>query len=87
MKKIVLAIALVLAIGLGAKAQIGLSDAFINDWAQSDLLRDGGLGLILPGLPGEHGGTGDVPGAPLGSGLLILGALGAGYAIIKKKDE
>jgi hypothetical protein len=30
---------------------------------------------------------GDVPGAPLGSGLLILGALGAGYAIIKKKDE
>ena len=84
MKKIVLAIALVLAIGLGAKAQIELSDAFFNDWAQSDLLRDGGLGLILPGLPGDHGLGGDVP-APLGSGLIILGALGAGYAIRKKK--
>lgn len=88
MKKIVLAIALVLALGFGAKAQIGLSDAFLNDWGSSDLLRDSGFGLVIfPGLPGEHGGMGDVPGAPLGSGLLILGALGAGYAIIKKKDE
>lgn len=86
MKKIVLAIALVLAIGLGAKAQIGVSDAFINDWTQSDILRDGGLGFLLPGLPFEHGGLGDVP-APLGSGLLILSALGAGYAIKKKKKQ
>ena len=86
MKKIVLAIALVLAIGLGAKAQIGLSDAFLNDWAQSDMLRDGGLGLILPGLPGDHGLGGDVP-APLGSGLVILGALGAGYATLRRRKE
>lgn len=87
MKKIVLAIALVLAIGLGAKAQMGLSDAFFNDWAQSDFLRDGGLGLMLPSLPGEHGGMGDVPGAPLGSGLFILGALGAGYATLRRRKE
>ena len=86
MKKIVLAIALVLAIGLGAKAQIGLSDAFLNDWAQSDMLRDGGLGLILPGLPGDHGLGGDVP-APLGSGLVILGALGVGYATLRRRKE
>lgn len=86
MKKIVLAIALVLAIGLGAKAQIGVSDAFINDWTQSDIIRDGGFGFLLPGLPFEHGGLGDVP-APLGNGLLILSALGAGYAIKKKKKQ
>ena len=86
MKKIVLAIALVLAIGLGAKAQIGLSDAFLNDWAQSDMLRDGGLGLILPGLPGDHGLGGDVP-APLGSGLFILGVLGAGYATLSRRKK
>ena len=86
MKKIVLAIASVLAIGLGAKAQIGLSDAFLNDWAQSDMFRDGGLGLILPGLPGDHGLGGDVP-APLGSGLVILGALGAGYATLRRRKE
>lgn len=84
MKKIALAIALVLALGLAANAQMGISDAFFNDWATSDFLRDGGLGLMLPGLPGDHGLGGDVP-APLGSGLLILGALGAGYAIRKKK--
>ena len=86
MKKIVLSIALVLALGLGANAQIGLSDAFLNDWATSDFLRDGGLGLMLPGLPGDHGLGGDVP-APLGSGLIILSALGAGYAINKRKKE
>ena len=85
MKKIVLAIALVLAIGLGANAQNGMSDAFFNDWTQSDILRDGGLGFLLPGMPSEHGGFGDVP-TPLGSGLLILSALGAGYAIKKKKQ-
>ena len=86
MKKIVLSIALVLALGFGANAQIGLSDAFFNDWAQSDMLRDGGLGLMLPTLPGDHGLGGDVPGAPLGSGLIILSALGAGYAYRKRKD-
>ena len=86
MKKIVLSIALVLALGLGANAQIGLSDAFLNDWATSDFLRDGGLGLMLPTLPGDHGGLGDVP-APLGSGLIILGALGAGYATLRRRKE
>jgi len=86
MKKIVLSIALVLAIGLGAKAQIGVSDAFINDWTQSDIIRDGGLGFLLPGLPGDHGLGGDVP-APLGSGLIILGALGAGYATLRRRKE
>lgn len=86
MKKIVLAIALVLALGLGVNAQIGLSDAFLNDWAQSDMLRDGGLGLILPGLPGDHGLGGDVP-APLGSGLIILSALGVGYATLRRRKE
>lgn len=86
MKKIALTIALVLALGLGANAQIGISDAFFNDWAQSDFLRDGGLGLMLPGLPGDHGLGGDVP-APLGSGLIILGTLGAGYATLRRRKE
>lgn len=81
MKKIFLAIALVLTLGFGAKAQIGLTDAFFNDWAQSDLMRD----ITLISLPNEHGFTEDVTGAPLGSGLFILGALGAAYALRKKE--
>ena len=88
MKKILLAIALVLAIGIGANAQRG-GDGFFNNW--DDLGNgldkfddfDNGLRGGGPGTPG-HGG-GDQP-APLGSGLLILGALGAGYALTKKRN-
>ena len=82
MKKLLFAIALVITMGFGAKAQIGLTDAFFNDWAQSDLMRD----MTLIALPTEHGLVDDVPGAPLGSGLLVLTALGVGYAIRKKKE-
>ena len=82
MKKILLAIALVLTMGFGAKAQLGLTDAFFNDWAQSDMMRD----LTLINLPTDHGMTGDVS-APLGGGLLVLTALGAGYAVARRKRE
>ena len=88
MKKILLAIALVLAIGFGASAQRG--DGFFNNW--DDLGNgldkyddfDNGLRGGGPGTPG-HGG-GDQP-APLGSGIVVLTALGAGYAVAKRKRE
>ena len=90
MKKIIFALALVLTIGLGANAQRG-GDGFFNNWDDvgngldkfddfDNGLRGGG-----PGLPGQGGGGGDQP-APLGSGLLVLTALGAGYALKKKRD-
>ena len=84
MKKILLAIALVLTMGFGAKAQfgLGLTDSFFNDWAQSDLMRE----VTLINLPTDHGLTGDVN-APLGSGLLVLTALGAGYAVARRKSD
>ena len=94
MKKILLAIALVSMIGLGASAQrFGSSDGFFNNWEDVgngldkfddfDNLRGGGN----PGLPGSHGGEGnDVP-APLGSGLVVLTALGAGYAFARRKRD
>ena len=85
MKKIIFAIALIITIGFTANAQRG-GDGFFNNWDDvgngldkfddfDNGLRGGG-----PGTPG-HGG-GDQP-APLGSGLLILTALGAGYALKK----
>ena len=85
MKKIVFALAIVLTMGLTANAQ---RDGFFNDW------DDVGNGLDKintyeplrdPGFPGGHGG-GDTP-APLGSGLLVLTALGAGYAIARRKRD
>lgn len=82
MKKVLLAIAFVIMMGFGAKAQIGLTDAFFNDWAQSDLMRD----VTLISLPNEHGLDTDIN-APLGSGLLILTALGAGYAVKHRRKN
>ena len=81
MKKILLATALVLALGLGANAQ---RDSFFNDWEDvgNGMERDQ-LSLFLPET---HGQTEDVS-APLGSGLLILTALGAGYAMKKRREE
>ena len=85
MKKLLLALAIVLTMGLTANAQ---RDGFFNDW------DDVGNGLDKintyeplrdPGFPGGHNG-GDTP-APLGSGLLVLTALGAGYAMLKKREE
>lgn len=79
MKKIFLAIALTVALGFGASAQ---RDGFFNDWEDFDNLRDEG---IMPSLPNGHGLNGDQD-APLGTGLLILTALGAGYAVSKRKE-
>ena len=86
MKKILLALALVLMVGLGASAQ---RDSYFNDWKDVsnglDEFDDFDNGLTRdPVFPGHNGG--DTP-APLGSGLLILGALGAGYAVAKRKRE
>ena len=87
MKKILVAIALVMTMSVGAKAQIGLglTDGFFNDWEGmgTEMLRTDPL---LPGLPFMHGMFDDVQ-APLGSGLFILGALGAGYAVARRKRE
>ena len=82
MKKILLAAALVIAMGLGANAQ---RDSFFNDWQDLDNGLDRAT-IDLPALPEAHGATDDVD-APLGSGLLILTALGAGYAMKKRREE
>lgn len=89
MKKILFAIAIVFMVGFGAKAQYFGNDNLFNDWNdigngldkfdEYDNLRGGG-----PGIP-SHGGS-DTP-APLGSGLVVLTALGAGYAMKKRQRE
>ena len=87
MRKALLTIAIVLTMVLGASAQ---SDGFFKNY-RDDVYGDrGGTGSdpLMPALPG--GGVGAYntdQGAPLGSGLLVLTALGAGYALRKRREE
>jgi len=86
MKKILFTIALIITLGLTASAQFNniTTDAFFNDWEQSERLMDGGFSFVLPA---SHGFGADTPSAPLGSGLLVLTALGAGYAVKYRRKK
>ena len=83
MKKFLFSIALTITLGLTASAQY--TDGFFNDWGNGfDRTGTGNeIGFVLPA---SHGNGLDTPSAPLGSGLLVLTALGAGYALKKKND-
>ena len=82
MKKILFAIAFVTMMAFGANAQ---RDGFFSGYDNLNEDRNGGL----PQIP--YDGTigvlsGDIPAqVPLGTGLLVLTALGAGYAVAKRK--
>ena len=80
MKKVLLTIAIVMTMGFCASAQ----DGFFRAEADGGSVRDGGSSANLA-LPTQHG-TGQDANAPLGSGLLILTALGAGYAVSRKGE-
>lgn len=84
MKKILLVLAIVFTMGFGVKAQHGNSDAFFNNWESNN--RTGEENAFSMGFPGGHSLTGDSY-APLGSGLLILTALGGGYIVARKKRK
>ena len=77
MKKILLVLSLVITIGFGASAQ---SDGWFKASGE-DSYNERNASF---GLPTEHGLTNDQS-APLGEGLLILTAMGAGYAIARRK--
>lgn len=82
MKKIIFAIAIVLTITLSANAQ---SDWFVNEFDNDTRNLDNVLPILVAGNVGAW--NTDQTGLPLGSGLLILTALGAGYAIRKFRNE
>lgn len=85
MKRLLITALLLFAfVGL-SQGQINRNDNLFNDWSDVGNGLDKGSGIELPPVPGGHGMGGDVP-VPLGSGLFILTALGAGYAIKKCRD-
>ncbi len=84
MKKILFAIAIIMTLGITAYAQ-NKNDAFITEWGNNNNRFTWGDDLDLI-LPTTLGSTNDVP-APLGNGLLVLTALGAGYAVTRKRNK
>ena len=87
MKKLVIAIAIVLGLGMGAYAQdeangerglFGMGATFDRGEGEN---RDG----EIPGLPGFNETT-DQDG-PIGSGIAVLTALGAAYLVGKRRKE
>lgn len=83
MKKILFALALIVTLSLTAGAQY--SDAFVNDWENISRISEPGVfSLLMPNT--IIGDTSNSP-APLGSGLLVLTALGAGYTVAKRRKN
>ena len=83
MKKILFAIALTITLSLTASAQ-SYTDSFV-DWTDSDAGRTSVDWAIV--FPASHFTNTDQNGAPLGSGLLVLTALGAGYAVSTRRKN
>ena len=82
MKKFLLSI-FILTLSLTASAQ-SYNDSFV-DWTDSDVNRTANEWAII--LPTTHFTGTDQNGSPLGSGLLVLTALGAGYAAARKRKK
>lgn len=83
MKKIYLTLVLTLSMSFNVFAQY--SDGFFNyneDYSYNRLIESDDMVLNLPQNPI---GTPNNESAPLGNGLLILTAVGLGYAIRKRK--
>jgi len=74
---------LILTLGLTASAQ-SHTDGFV-DWTDSDVNRTAVDWAIV--FPTTHFTNTDQNGSPLGSGLLILTALGAGYAVSTRRKR
>lgn len=83
MKNIILSIAFVFTLSLGAGAQ-SYNDSFV-DWTDSDVNRTIVDWAIV--FPTTHFTDTDQNGSPLGSGLLILTALGTGYAVSTRRKR
>lgn len=85
MKKLILTIITIISLGVYANAQ---SDGFLGGW--SEYSGDRATDMTVPsalGMPTTEIGSTENSEAPLGSGLIILGALGAGFAIAKNRKN
>ena len=85
MKKLALTIAVVLGLGMSCFADGNQGGGLFQrgtEAEENNYYGDRG-GSLTPGMPG-HGGEQNED-APLGTGIFLLTALGAGYLVAKKR--
>ena len=82
MKKLALTIAIVLGMGLASFAGPGDGGMLGRGEENNQNNREG---IFKPKLP-DHGETGNQS-APLGTGVMVLTALGAAYLVGKRRKE
>ncbi|MBQ3844335.1 MAG: hypothetical protein II817_05050 [Bacteroidales bacterium] len=83
MKKILLTFAIILTMVFSVSAQ----DGFFRSDNSGERTDTPIPGVDEPLVPHGSFGIGDQDAAPLGSGLLVLTALGAGYALSRKREK
>jgi hypothetical protein len=81
MKKLLLSIALIFTLGFGAYAQTDVFFTWKEAYDDYDRIYEENYGIVLPSA---HGNSSDFN-TPLGSGLLVLTALGGAYALAKRR--
>lgn len=86
MKKLVLTLALLVALTSGVYAQ--REGGIFGKGYVSEEVRDGNSSGSQPLLPGSHGLDSDQNAdGPLGSGIAVLVGLGAAYVLGKRRKE
>ncbi len=87
MKRILMTMAVVLALGFGAMAQERNGLFNMGPTSSEDgFFTSGNRDESLLNLPTTHGSDSDVT-APLGSGVAVLLGLGAAYLVTKKRNQ
>ena len=86
MKRIIITVAIVLGLGIGAFAQEGGLFGKGPSRSETNYELRGTSNDPMIGLPSSHGDDKDAA-APLGSGIAVLVGLGAAYALGKKRKE
>lgn len=86
MKKIVLTLVILLGVVITASAQGKADGFFYSNIDNNYRYIDPSSGQELPDLP-TYGYGDQSAQAPLGSGLLVLTALGAGYAVSRRRKK
>ena len=87
MKKLALTIAVVLGLGLATFANTNDGGLFQRGASEPSQGLYGDRTLMTPGLPSEFGLEGNQDATPLGSGIVLLTALGGAYLLGKKGKE